>query len=333
VFSRRRLLLLVAAVAAGVAVAALPAGSASTPPDIFSVAQMPNLLGKPVTALFAVIPYDGDTLAAASVSVYAPPGYRFDLTAHPAAVVGQVVAISGFTSADLTVADPTAHANDACAPGLHAAVWTATVTIGGTATPITLYVDPTTGDETARGAYRITYCQTALLFFGLEGVVTAPSTPGSYLWRAFVTPPGTNGAPPDPNTAHELRVVVPTPHVLKAKATYVPRSHTLVITGRALAGGIPEPGAKVVVDRQGNSTKAFGTATTQADGTFTIKKAFKQTTSIQTLFFAADGEVPPGPCTTASLAPAGCLVQTTGASTTTFTARIPKAPKPKPTKR
>ncbi len=87
--------------------------------------------------------------------------------------------------------------------------------------------------------------------------MTSPSASGSYLWRAFVTPPG--------GAAHELRSVVPVPNVLQAKATYVARSHTLVVTGRAVAGGAPEPNAKVVVERQGNSTVAFGTATTRAE--------------------------------------------------------------------
>jgi hypothetical protein len=299
----------------------MPAGSAPTSPDEFYVAQTPDLVGKPVTIVFNVAPFDADSLNAASVSLYAPTGFTFDLSGRPAAVVGQVVALSGFTDADLAVADPAAHTNDACAPGLHAAVWTATVTIDGTATPITLYVDPTTGAETALGAYRITYCQTELLLFGLEGVVTSPSAPGSYLWRAFVTPPG--------GAAHELRSIVPVPNLLRAKATYVARSHTLVVTGRAVAGGAPEPNAKVAVEREGNSTTAFGTATTRADGTFTIRKTVRQTKSIQTLFFEALGEVPSGPCTAPSPAPAGCLLQMTESSTTTLTARIPKAPKPK----
>ncbi len=116
----------------------MPAGSASTSPDEFSVEQTPDLVGKPVTIVFDVAPFDSNSLDAASVSVYAPAGFTFDLSGHPAAVVGQVVALSGFTDADRTDADPAAHTNDACAPGLHAAVWTATVTIGGTATPITL---------------------------------------------------------------------------------------------------------------------------------------------------------------------------------------------------
>ena len=328
---RRALVVLVACFALAGALAST-AGSIPATPAIFLVAPASDAPGQTVVTALGLLPTGGDTFPAASVSIYVPAGYTLNLSYPPGTTVGNVAELSSFSQANLTVVDPTTVTTDPCAPGTHAAVWQATLTVSGQSVVVNFFVDPTTGDETARGAYRITYCQSAALLFSLQGVVTSPAAPGIYTWRAFVTPPGANGAPPDPNTVYELRATVPIPYVVTAKATYTSKTRTFVLTGKVVAGAAPEPGAEVVVERlAGQKITKFGSATTNANGTYTIKKLIRQTKSAQTLHLDVGATEQPGACTAPPLAPAGCLAQTDAVAEHVLTARIPKLPpKPKP---
>jgi hypothetical protein len=323
-------------VAAGIVVCcalAGRAGSAFTPPTVMIVSHEP-IPGKTVETLLLVLPTQGETLSAASVSVYVPAGYTLNLSYPPGTKIGSLFAPGSSTLADLTVTDPATITTDPCAPGTHAAVWTASLTVSGQPVAFRIFVDATTGDEAARGAYRLTYCQTIAPLFVLEGVVTTPTAPGLYTWRAFVTPPGANGAPPDPNTVYEVRSIQPLPNIVKAKATYVPRTQTLVISGKVTAGTGPEAHAMVEVERlKGTHLSKIGTGTTSSNGTFVLKKRIRQTKSAQTLNLDVGAGLPLGPCTDPPLAPAGCLSQSTAPAEESFTAKIPKLPPKKPKKR
>jgi hypothetical protein len=313
---------LAAVLIAGVA-PATTAGSALVPPSLLLVIHE-NITNKTSETLFTVLPTQGNALAASSVSVYVPAGYSLNLAYPPGTPIGALVDASSFQRSDLTPVDPATVTTDPCAPGAHAAVWQAGA--------VHVFVDPTTGDEASKGAYRLTYCQTAPILFLLEGVVTTPAAPGIYTWRAFVTPPAATGSPPDPSTIYELRETVPLPHPLKAKAAYNTRTHALVVTGHVTAGTVPEANAQVDVEQiKGQKVTRIGTTTTKADGSFTIKKSMRRTKSAQTLQLTASAEVPPGPCVDPPLAPAGCFAQTAAPSDDYgFTARIPKLPKPRP---
>ena len=165
---------------------------------MFAVANASNALGSKDPVLVLLLPIASDTLAATSVSIYVPAGYAIDLTLARGTKIGTVIGVPSFEGVDLTVADPAAFTADPCSPGAHAAVWTAVLTIGGTPKTVPVFVDPTTGDESAWGAYRITFCQTAIALFELDAL-TAPVIPGLFTWRAFVSPPGAFGNPPDPD--------------------------------------------------------------------------------------------------------------------------------------
>src|SRR5438105_12584425 len=101
---------------------------------------------------------DSSTLAIAAVTNYVPPGYTVALATAPGTVIGSAtIFVSGQDapiSADLLTTDPAASAADpkaqACAAGAHAAVWKAALTVDGAAFPLSVFVDPTTADETAR---------------------------------------------------------------------------------------------------------------------------------------------------------------------------------------
>jgi len=328
----RRILAAIGIAAALLAgVLARPAGSATNPPAFLFLAQSPGPAG--TETLVAILPTGGDTLPAASVSIYVPTGYGLTLNSPPGTKIGNLTALGGSEVPDITVANPAANTTDPCAPGLHAAVWEATLNeVAPQPVVVHVYVDPTTGDETARGAYRITYCQSAALFFLLEGVVTPPTAAGDYTWRAFVTPQPPAGAQPDPNSVYELRAIVPVPHVIRAKATYVAKIQTLVVSGKVTAGTAGEANSEVEVGRRkGSKISVVGTVKTRADGSFTVKKVVRETKSPQTLNLFVLAQVRPlGLCTAPPLAPAGCLSQTSDSTSSTFTARIPKKPAPKP---
>jgi hypothetical protein len=323
----RRLALLALAAAVGCAFAAQGAGSASQPPAVFAVANLSNAPGSTGPVLTLLVPIGSDTLLATSASIYVPSGYGVDLARPVGTKVGIAVAAPSFEGADLIVADPAAHANDVCAPGTHAAVWTALLTIGGVPTTVPIFVDPTAGDETARGAYRLTFCQTAVALLELEAL-TAPAAPGFYTWRAFVSPLGALGNPPDPNAVYELRSVVALPHSLRIKTKYDAKSQRLTITGTATAAGRPEANSDVDIELlKAKRPVSFATATTNANGTFTVRKRVVETRAARTLEFDAISGIATADCTDPPLAPAGCLLQTSAPSSDAlFKVRIPKLP-------
>lgn len=311
--------------------AAAGAGGASTPPALFVVEHASNAPGGTAPVVFLLAPVSGTSLAASSVSIYVPAGYALDLTAPVGTKVGSVITVPAFDASDLSVADPAAFVSDPCAPGTHAAVWTGSVPIGGVATTVPVFVDPTAGDESARGAYRLTYCQPSLALFELTAGITAPTSPGSYTWHAFVTPSVAGGGTPDPSTVYELRSVVALPHALKAKATYSTRTNLLTISGKATAAAGADANASVDIEQvRGTKLTPFASTRTNAAGTFTVKRRVTQTASARTLTFDAGSVMEPGDCTDPPLAPAGCLLQSYAASSdAVFKARIPAKSKPK----
>ena len=298
---------------------------------LFGVFPARNTLGTTSPTEMVLLPTAGDTLPASTASIYVPAGYTLDLTLPAGTRIGTLISLPAAVSGDLVAADPTAFTTDPCAPGTHAAVWTASLTIAGQQVVVPFFLDPTTGDEAARGAYRITFCQTSILLLVIEAGLTSPATPGIYTWRALVTPPAVNGTPPDPSSVYELRAIVALPHVLKMKATYVSSSQTLVVSGKVTAAAAPEASADVLIEKQtGTKIAKFGSVTAKADGTFTLKKRVRETTRAQTFSLVAVGEGPSGPCVDPPLAPGGCLAQIPAPSgTVVLKVHIPKLP-PKP---
>ncbi len=257
-----------------------------------------------------------------SVSVYVPDGYRLDPTLLPGARVGTA---GGFgRSVELTAADPARFASDPCAPGMHGAVWTAMLAPPGKAkVPVRVFVDPTSGDEAARGAYRLAFCGSVLPSLRLVGVLKAPQRHGLYLWRAFVTLHDPNTDLPYPHGTYEERSIVPVPHILRAHASYDRRTQRLVISGRVVAGDGPEANAFVGIVQPSRPTAPALNARTKLNGTFRVTEHVRQRREPQTLHFDA-GALQSGPCTGPALAPAGCTNERSSATELSFTVRIPK---------
>lgn len=263
-------------------------------------------------------PLSLDPQHAWTMQVYAPAAFVPDLGLPPGTPIGTVGAPP---SSRLTVGDPAAFADDVCARGRHAAVWTGEPIVSGHRVFVRVLVDRVAGDEAAYGAYRLTVCDAPFLVFRLRGVLTTPTAAGVYTWRAFVTTLNPSTRAPLPDSTVEMRAIVPIPHVLHVKTTYVVRSQTLVFSGRVTAAGEPDANSGVYIDRtQGVRYPIELDGTTRPDGTFTIHEHARQGRTPKTLYFDAytwkDER-----CTTPS--PVRGCGQLTSSATLSFTATIP----------
>lgn len=282
---------------------------------------------------------------AAAIQVSVPVGFQIDLTKPTGTKIGDLYAGiesasdgSGFTFADasLVVDDPAIYAADpvaqACAPGVHGAVWRASFSVIGQVISLPIAVDAVTAPG-ATSAYTLRFCPFrapspalpagvtfAFLSAGFSDGVTAPTTPGVYTWTALVTPATQFVA--DPTAAFELRAVVPLPQSLSLDAQYDPKTHSAVLNGKLIVAGQPKAGAVVsfVAYDQSDHRTELGTASTDSAGAFRVRRPFAKTADV-----AASVDSSTGPCSSPSSAPGGCLNETVsspgGASATVIVPR------------
>jgi hypothetical protein len=283
-----------------------------------------------LTGVRLIDPNAGDNAApniAARVDLTMAPGFQLDLTAKPGSRIGNFLAVSttgkgsgaDLLVASILVADPAAYAADpvaqACAPGTHAAVWTASGELlrGGTM-EVPIAVDQI--DVGGAPAYVLHYCPSAppsaaspdgvvLVFSDLAITLAgAPSAPGTSLWSAAVTPATPGSFAPDATGTFELRALVPTPNTLVAHGRYDAKAHTAVVTGTVTSAGAPRAGAAVYVARDDELHPA-PVATTDAAGRFTVRRRIGKTTTYDVYIGNSYG-----PCADPSSAPGGCKGQT-----------------------
>lgn len=282
---------------------------------------------------------------AAAVQIAVPAGFQLDLSKPVGAAVGDLSAGiesaadgSGFAFADgpIVVDDPARYAADpvaqACAPGVHTAVWRASLTLGGQVTSVPLAIDAAT-DPGAASAYTIRVCplsapsatlpagSTFVLFSAvLLNEVTAPAAPGDYTWSALVTP--ANNFVADPTGTFELRAILPVPRSLTLAAQYDAKAHAAVLSGSVSAAGKPTAGAAVSLVAHDRKDKLIdlGTVRTDAAGAFRLRRPIDRTVDVAASIASTDG-----PCTAPSTAPGGCLSETVagpqGASATVIVPR------------
>jgi hypothetical protein len=281
---------------------------------------------------------DSSGLAIAAVTEYVPAGYTVALDRPPGTSVGTATLfVAGQldpVSAGLFTADPTQLATDSCAPGLHAGVWTATLDSG----PLTIFVDPTSGDESARGAYRLVYCLPAPeasrivdVDLDLHGVLTNAAAGGLLTWRAVVTPYGPGTVTPLTDSAFEVRSIVGLPQILGFRPGFAPRTNALMLRGRLVSVGAPRRGINIhfAVATRADLTDAqdLGVARTRADGTYSLQRAFARKRAKQQLILIAYVNFYVGACSDPPLAPGGCAEQSIAPPPARFvTLTIPKLP-------
>ncbi len=285
---------------------------------------------------------DKSDAAPLKVTIYVASGYSATLTQAAGTQIGtvhadlQALAISpdAIIQADGTVLTdtPAKYVADKCAPGTHAAVWVLHVVVAGTTFDIPVYVDPTAGAEATLGVAKLAFCLSdpydnagaARAPFGVKlvnakmtlnsGVINAPTSAGSYLWRAIVTP--WNIATPAPDAAHtvEVQSIVPIPTALSLKATVKTVRHkrgkkTTVTNSVLLSGKLLEnlqgvAGAKITILGGG---KNRGSTTTNSSGAYSRSLGLPNKTTFQARATVAQRDVTCQSPLPATQVPGGCV--------------------------
>ena len=308
------------------------------------------------TAELVVVPYDANRLGIANADtgialvfprslpatqkavVYVPAGYSVNLSQPVGTKLGTVSArlVAGAAggaavtaTGSIVVDDPARSAADpraqACAAGRHANVWRIDLTASGTAFSIPVYVDPTSGTDSAVGAFRLTICLASPdvpasaggaalgarlfeTFVEFTSGIGHPATRGEFMWRAFITPyvPGTAAAN-DSGTV-EARSTVPLPQILKVKGRYEKKSGSAVLSGTFSVVGQLVSGVDVLVygspNASGKGLKRLASVKTKKKGVWSHKRKLARTT----YFLGLVDEYFTGTCgATPSPAPGGCV--------------------------
>jgi hypothetical protein len=236
-----RLTLLACAAALALAVTALAAASYSPSMGVFQATYKPGAAGA-VTVVVAQETNDDPT---ARIVIYVGPGYTVTLNQPVGATIGNVIA--GIQASELSpnrlpltgpvkVDNPASHTADACAPGVHEAVWTLNAALPGQpANVIPVYVDHTIGAEAGFSSAKLTVCfrdptlpagdprrapngsKFLDATFTVHGVFRNPSKAATDVWRSVFTPytPGTGSL--NALGSREAQAFVPLPFTVTAR--------------------------------------------------------------------------------------------------------------------
>ena len=267
-----------------------------------------------------------DKMFPARTTIYVPAGYSLDLSRPSGSTIGQMEAFFYTSSSFVTVfgplktGDPATLPGDpaaqACAPGSHAAFWTASFKAQGKSHTFRVYVDATTGGDTALGAYKLVTCfeppstglQLSLFDIAFPGgsVFTAPKN-GTYLWRTFITPYA--GDTSNLGATFEARTRVLIPHVLTVRVRYRTKTQRLLVSGRLTGLGRARPNVRITVwaGARSDDLRGFGTAKTRRDGRYSVTRRVREGRRARLLQVWVFEREPYARCVEPSTAPAGCV--------------------------
>jgi hypothetical protein len=298
------------------------------------------LAGSQSTTIHVTIPQTTDPIAA--TNIYVPSGYGVNVSQPAGTSIGTVEATAFSRDAGLTlplsgsvVTDNPANytmPSTVCArTPTSQAVWILTLSIATTTLKVPLYVNATTGAETALGAYKLSIClpppdlpvgdparaaQGAQLLdalFTVNGIFTTPTGGGLLKWDTLFTPYNPGKGTPNTAGTFEARAFVPLPIILNLQASYKKATKTYTLSGRVSKGGLPASGLTVAITRGPSATalRRAASAKTGTSGTFRLTGKLKPR---KTTFFQATASIPEtdytaqgckAPATT--FAPAGCV--------------------------
>jgi hypothetical protein len=267
----------------------------------------------------------------AKVVIYVPQGYGLNAATPAGTTVGTIDATAEAGGSSLSIPTGNIVADDpakytalpqaqACAAGTHAGVWVAQPANF----KIPIYVDPTSGAETALGAYKLQVCLSspadptspapgvrlteAELDFS-RTVFTNPSARNLYVWRVLVTPYVAGTVMPNPAGTFELRgdVFIPASLTLKKKS-FNKKTKRAVLTGKLTVVGIPVGGVPVgIFSISSTGANLVARTRTNKKGNYTVKLKVKKTMTLQAYVPSGTGACDSTP---ASPAPAGCTSET-----------------------
>jgi len=141
------------------------AAAAAPQPVLDTWSAKPRLGIKSMTGVAVTVP--AGTAEAGKVALYVPAGYGLDPSAAPGTKEGDVLMVTGSDLAlgELQAVNPAAYVNtpqaQACAPGTHTGVWIMNFKDGlftSQTGMVPIYIDATSGEETALGAYKLQAC-------------------------------------------------------------------------------------------------------------------------------------------------------------------------------
>ncbi len=280
------------------------------------------------------------------VTIYAPVGVRALLSQPAGTTIGQIgdsfvqaadlanaiIPITGTVKTD----DPAKpeHNTSLCAPGRHQAIWLLQLSAAGQSLqPVPMYVDATSGAETAFGSTKLQVClpppdvppgtpgratsgvRLTDVRLTLSNIFSsAPGTSGESRWTAVFTPYTPRVGRPNAAGSVQAQAIVRSTASVTLRARLVTtsrkvRGKRVVSRSVRLTGSVPgAPGARVTLLAGGRS---IGQVTTDGSGSFSKTVRITRTTSYQARVSAPAGDVTPPACTPSIVAT--CVSVTTGA--------------------
>jgi len=261
---------------------------------------------------------DAGTLTATVLSTQIGPG-----TEMPFKLSGKVTAIP--------VNDPAvAYENANCDPVAHAGAWMARAQGGGNTWSFVIFVDATTGAETAFGQFKLVACFKSTSGANMDPLgnkfvslslaldrVTAPTAAGSYRWRSLFTPFTANTGTLNQAGSVEAQSLVKiassaltltgkrSPGKTKVRVTL---GGKLIVDGEALGGGI------VAIRHGATAAKLspLGSVKTSSSGAFSKVVNLKKSEYFQVGATVGGQELGAAGCTASFGSAVPCLSATNG---------------------
>jgi hypothetical protein len=230
------------------------------------------------------------------IQYYVPAGYTLNPAAAPGAhvgtasagvyvtdVVGQITQTGAIAVATAPVAE--GQKTPSCDPGTHTASWVINLVGPNTSWSIPLYVDRTTGSETAFGATKLVVCLPPpdvatsnqnralngqrLLSLSLRLTAFAnPQATGDVRWRALQTPYTAASGNLDQAGSVETQSIVSLPQRLTLAVKRQGRKATLSGAFTAAGKGVGATLVQLEVGKTKKRLSPFGRVTTNGAGTF-----------------------------------------------------------------
>jgi len=309
-----------------------------------SVSHSPMILaGSSSTTIHVAIPQATDPIAA--LNIFVPSGYTLNTTQAAGTKIGTVDASAfsrdaGLTlplSGDVTTAGRARMATQSarCAgTPTSQAVWVLNLSVAGQAIQLPLYVNPTSGAQTALGSFRLTIClpppdvppgtpgrsaqgaQVLDARFTVNGIFTTPVTAGNYTWESLLTPYNPGKGTPNAAGTFEARALVGLPSIVTLVKAYNKKNNTWKVSGRVREGNNVVGGVVVHILRGTSAARLVQNTTASTSSVGTYVKSGKLVPK-KTTYFKVTVTVPERASATgcasplpATIAPAGCVSAT-----------------------